>query len=1224
MNELIGKSLDRYRLDTLLAEGGMGAIFKAYDVTLQRDVALKIMHPHFARMPDFQERFLQEARSAARLNHPNIVRVYDFGEALTHLYIVMEFIPGQNLRKILQDLRAEGKWIVLPEALQIVREISAGLHRAHQAGVLHRDIKPENIMLKPEPGESLPYRPVITDLGLAKLAGGAGITQVGTSLGTPAYMSPEQTVGDKTDARSDVYSLGILLFEMSVGQLPFPVRNISDAIRYHTKEQPPAPRSLRPDMPMSLERTILTALQKQPDRRFPSAEALARALAHTLNEMGQGTPPPSVLAGLIPTPQQASTQQQPAPTQLAPSLGTPPTLEQDRIAVTTHDRQTHRVALTASGLAIGRSSENDLVLDHPTVSRKHARIEYDGTNYTVVDLRSTNGTFLGDVKLLPATPSVWSPDKTLRIGENWLKLELVQKAKAGADVTQELGVPDETKVLEGVSERAPATDRIAMFLDSDTFSVEPGSQTSVAVTVLNQGPVVDHYAASVQGIPAVWVKLPDAPLRLLTGQQGDIQISIQPPRSPESRAGLRPIKIRITSQDSPNTYVEAPASLTVGAFHELSMELRPRKQTGLSRGTFQAHLTNSSNTDLAAQLEATDPEYACEYRFEPPSITLAAGQARAVQLHVTSRTAPPLEGSRTYTFTVTARVPQVPELSAQAFGEWVQTPPRLELAIHPQRLSSAGEATYSLQATNAGTTDLPVSLSASDPERGCLYYFSPAEAVIPAGQVRMIQLIVRSRAPLTSGTPKVFAFTVNASPTGMPELTRHVTAEYEQVAPGFDLAIRPAKASSVSEAVFSVQLTNASTVDLTIGLAGRDPEEGCQFVFSPPQVHVPPGQQRALQLSVRPKTPLQGESPRSYPFTVTASPLGSPMLERQIQGEYVQLVPNFDLAIRPAKHSSAREGLFDIHLYNQSDAQLVMQLAAADAEQLCEYDFDRNSLPVPAGRTDVVKLVVRSKAHLRGDEPRTHSFAVTARPAESPVHRKQALAEWEQLPKRRLALGFLVPLLLTVIGWLVAYVLGVMVASIPIESYGIYDVYELEFALPWAIFGLVAGAVGGLVTGLALLLAEPKLGIGRVFAVMFGWMLCWTAIHAALPFVIDGLGIGEPFMSQAPAVNEVGFWAAFGAIGGLLGGLLMGRTVKRAQPAARSWLIALIWAVAFGAGEVVMAQIENLWRLVDQIASLRISDHPELLTLFALVGLIAGIIGAALTFWHVLRARSSQ
>ncbi len=279
MDPLINQTLNHYKIISLLGEGGMGAVYKAFDVTLERYVAVKVMHPNLARQPGFQERLLQEARSAARLDHPGIVRVFDFGFQDPYFYIVMEFIPGDNLRSLLTNLKNAGQWIPLQEAVALVQQVSLAIDYTHHQGIVHRDIKPDNIMLKLERSASLPFRPVLTDLGLAKLIESQGMTQAGTTLGTPAYMSPEQALGEKIEVRSDVYSLGILLYELCVGQVPFQVNTITEAIRCHTQVSPPPPRTLRPDIPESLERIILSALEKDPARRFPNAAALASALA---------------------------------------------------------------------------------------------------------------------------------------------------------------------------------------------------------------------------------------------------------------------------------------------------------------------------------------------------------------------------------------------------------------------------------------------------------------------------------------------------------------------------------------------------------------------------------------------------------------------------------------------------------------------------------------------------------------------------------------------------------------------------------------------------------------------------------------------------------------------------------------------------------------------------------------------------------------------------------
>ena len=192
MEGLIGKTLDgTYRVERLLGKGGMGAVYKAHDVTLNRDVAIKVMHPHFTDEEGFRARFLQEARAIAVLDHPGIVQVYAFGQDLGLLYIVMDFIPGQSLHAWLKRLADERKIVALNESLDIVRRVAWALHYAHEKGVLHRDIKPANVMLKPtdpalqEPGD-LAFHPVLTDFGLAKIAEGGIQTRTGTSMGTPA------------------------------------------------------------------------------------------------------------------------------------------------------------------------------------------------------------------------------------------------------------------------------------------------------------------------------------------------------------------------------------------------------------------------------------------------------------------------------------------------------------------------------------------------------------------------------------------------------------------------------------------------------------------------------------------------------------------------------------------------------------------------------------------------------------------------------------------------------------------------------------------------------------------------------------------------------------------------------------------------------------------------------------------------------------------------------
>ncbi|MFZ0545334.1 MAG: serine/threonine-protein kinase [Candidatus Promineifilaceae bacterium] len=282
MTNLIGKRLDHFRVDMLLGEGGMGSVYRAYDMNLARPVALKVMHPHLTRQPEFQQRFLQEAQASARLSHPNIVDIYHFGRREDLLYMAIEYIEGDSLGAYIGHLYRNKQFIRLDETLDLLAQVADGLDYAHRQGVVHRDVKPDNILIKveehpTEEGASV-LRAVVTDFGLAKLREGGIQTVTGTLMGTLAYMSPEQCVGEELDGRSDIYSLGIVLYQLSTGRLPFNIKSPTDAIMKHMQEDPPPPRELRPGLPVEVEAVIARALAKKPDGRYKTAGQMAAAL----------------------------------------------------------------------------------------------------------------------------------------------------------------------------------------------------------------------------------------------------------------------------------------------------------------------------------------------------------------------------------------------------------------------------------------------------------------------------------------------------------------------------------------------------------------------------------------------------------------------------------------------------------------------------------------------------------------------------------------------------------------------------------------------------------------------------------------------------------------------------------------------------------------------------------------------------------------------------------
>ncbi len=628
---LVGQTLERYKITALLGEGGMGAVYKAHDLTLQRDVAIKVMHPHFVRQENFRERFLQEARTAARLDHPSIVKVYDFGQKEDLLYIVMQFISGANLRVMMKNLKEEKQWLRLDEGLELIRQVALALDYAHQRGVLHRDIKPGNIMIEPEPSGNLPYRPVLTDLGLAKLVGGAGITREGTSMGTPAYMSPEQALGQNTDARSDVYSLGILLYEICTGQPPFPARTITEAIRYHTQEEPPPPSSLRPDLPLAVEDAILKAIAKTPENRYPSAAEFAAALEAAATGAAAALEGPTAMQSAVSliTQYEKSLVEQRGPSILK-EFETPSDLTRDRIQILAEDRTTRSIEVKPSGMVIGREAGNDIVLEHPRVSRQHARIEFDGKEYRVTDLNSTNGTYLGKSKLLPGVPETWHPDQALRVGPFWLRLRRAAKA-AGATAAYPAGAG--LRSIPGGLRSSAGEGRVGVALPETRFTVEPGGSATIPLTLLNQGSVVDHFSVRVEGIPAAWATVTPQKVQLLPGEQAEVSILIQPPRHPKSRAGRYPLTLRVISQDAPSQQVSAQGTLTVGAFTQFESEMHPQRIKPGQRA--RVVVRNTGNVKSIYQLRWKDRGE--EVDFTPPEARLSIPEGESASAEFEAR-----------------------------------------------------------------------------------------------------------------------------------------------------------------------------------------------------------------------------------------------------------------------------------------------------------------------------------------------------------------------------------------------------------------------------------------------------------------------------------------------------------------------------------------------------------------------------------------------------------
>jgi serine/threonine protein kinase len=376
MKDLAGKAWGRFQIIEERGRGGMAVVYKAYDSVLQRTVALKVLLPLLAANEEFTRRFRREAITAANLRHPNIVVIYDVGAHENFQYIVMEYLQGPTLQEEIQQKGA----MPIERVMSIVGQLAGALDYAHQQGLVHRDIKPANILI------GTLDRITLTDFGLVKAAGSRRITGEGAAIGTLKYMSPEQAAGRELDSRSDVYSLGVVVYEMLVGETPFAGTTPYQTL-HNLMYKPPPPLSQRnPQVPAGVEPVVLRALAKETGKRFGSAGDFAQALA------------------------------------LATGVGTPVSLDTDKDLLT---RRSIFVLSTPDGreypvpegtVTIGRDIGNDIVLPVQQVSRLHAQIQCSQSGCSVTDMGSTNGTFVNGLSVPPREPQPLMPGDVLGIG----------------------------------------------------------------------------------------------------------------------------------------------------------------------------------------------------------------------------------------------------------------------------------------------------------------------------------------------------------------------------------------------------------------------------------------------------------------------------------------------------------------------------------------------------------------------------------------------------------------------------------------------------------------------------------------------------------------------------------------------------------------------------------------------------------------------------------------
>jgi serine/threonine-protein kinase len=382
MKDLTGKSWGRFQILEERGRGGMAIVYKAYDGILQRTVALKVLLPLLAANQEFTQRFRREAITAANLRHPNIVVIFDVGSHEQFQYIVMEYLKGPTLQS---EIQARGP---LPTArvLRILGQLAGALDYAHEQGLVHRDVKPANIII----GDC--DHVTLTDFGLVKAARASKITSEGAAMGTLRYMSPEQAMGRELDSRADIYSLGVVVYEMLVGETPFTGTTPYETLHCLIYKPPPPLTQRNPRIAPGVESAVFRALSKDASARFGTAAEFAQAILCAA-EPGSG-------ADMVVT--------------------TDALRREASLLLVTADGR--KFPIHRGGATIGRDADNDVVLPYRQVSRRHAQIQCSRTSCTVMDMGSTNGTFVNGTPLAPRKRHPLGPGDQLGIGPVALKV----------------------------------------------------------------------------------------------------------------------------------------------------------------------------------------------------------------------------------------------------------------------------------------------------------------------------------------------------------------------------------------------------------------------------------------------------------------------------------------------------------------------------------------------------------------------------------------------------------------------------------------------------------------------------------------------------------------------------------------------------------------------------------------------------------------------------------
>ena len=597
-----GDSFGKYTLIRLLGEGGMGVVYYARDTLLVRDVALKIMAAQLAEDEEFRRRFSLEARAISLLKHPHIVGIHDHNEVEGHLYIAMDYIEGGSLSEVFRRLRQASKRLPISDALQIIAQIAAALDYAHTQKIVHRDIKPANVMLARanEENVAIPHA-VVTDFGLAKLIEIGQQSHTGRPIGTPAYMSPEQCQALPLDGRTDIYAVGIMMFQLLTGQLPYQVSTITEALQQHVHAPIPDPRNINEHISPSLATIIRRALSKDPDDRYQSADLLALDVRQELNKyVNKGGNSDNKETALVTILDQIKDYEESTRIGLQAIRQVTPAPYPQLLVVHRNEPGNLQVfPLQRRRIRIGRGKSCDIQLPDSVVSNEHAILDTeDGQSWRITDV-SRNGIRLFGERLLSGMPEPWPENEPAGIGP--FSLVWIPGTEILRPFEPETRLPAATAVIEGqvTNITRMQTSFGEVTLQPATLKLAPGQYGTVQVQVLNVSRTIQQLRPKIEGLPEDWIhiQLPtDRETFELMDRGGKVTfpISIRLPEARQTRAGERSFKLNLHNQDGELSYAISGLLIITPV-----VDIRP--------DTFPTHVTNQGRIRVKTQNRGNIP-----------------------------------------------------------------------------------------------------------------------------------------------------------------------------------------------------------------------------------------------------------------------------------------------------------------------------------------------------------------------------------------------------------------------------------------------------------------------------------------------------------------------------------------------------------------------------------------------------------------------------------------